>query len=97
MAERGGEHRAVRSAENLKKGNRMDEEYIYAPDITFTSLDRTVLYPDGCIYNRAAIVCPKEKRKDGECDNCGWNPRVAHRRIYYIRKEMYEQDVRDSI
>lgn len=72
------------------------EEYEYAPDVTM-ALDTSVLYPDGCKFNRAAIECPEKKRKDGDCDHCGWNPRVARRRSYYIRKEMYEKDVRDSV
>ena len=75
----------------------MDEEYEYAPDITMSDLDRSIFYPDGCKFNRSAIVCPAKTRKDGDCERCGWNPRVARRRSYYIRKEMYEQDVRDSV
>ena len=96
MAERGGEHRPIRTAENLKKGNQMDEDYTYDAEMA-PKFDCTSLYPDGCVYNRSAIICPKDKRKPNECDHCGWNPRVAHRRSYQIRKEMYEQDVRDSV
>lgn len=73
------------------------DEYEYAPDVTMSALDTSVLYPDGCKFNRAAIVCPEKKRKDGDCDRFGWNPRVARYRSYLIRKEMYEKDVRDSV
>ena len=73
------------------------DEYEYAPDITMSALDTSVLYPDGCKFNRSAIICEEKKRKDGDCERCGWNPRVARRRSYYIRKEMYEQDAGNSV
>lgn len=70
----------------------MDEEYSYAPDISYVHVEPDVLYPDGCDFNRAAIVCPPKKRSEGQCEKCGWNPRVARRRSYLIRKQIYEEE-----
>ena len=75
----------------------VDEEYTYAPDITMSELDTSILYPDGCKFKRSAIVCEEKKRKDGDCDRCGWNPRVARRRSYLIRKQMEEDDARNAV
>lgn len=69
----------------------MDEDYIYEPDITMSALDTSILYPDGCKFNRSAIICPEKKRYDGQCEKCGWNPRVARRRSYLIRKQLEEE------
>ena len=49
------------------------------------------VYPDGCKFNNAAVVCPKDKRYDGICETCGWNPRVARQRTLKIVKEMQEK------
>lgn len=69
------------------------EEYYYESDITFgfgkTGID--ALYPDGCDFNKSAIVCPPKRRYAGQCDKCGWNPRVARRRSYLIRKKLEEE------
>lgn len=83
-------HHTVNATEDI--GGKMDEDYTYAPDITMDKLDTSVLYPDGCIYNRSAIECPEKKRYDGQCEKCGWNPRVSRHRAYLIRKQLYEEE-----
>ena len=72
--------------------NTYADENTYAPDISYVNISPDVLYDDGCDFNKPAIVCKPESRKPGQCDKCGWNPRVARRRSYLIRKEMDEQN-----
>lgn len=68
----------------------IDEEYELGVDMIPKYHNTIFVYPDGCVFNNAAVICPKEKRYDGICDKCGWNPRVARQRAYRIRKERQE-------
>ena len=69
---------------------RDDDFELYGDEIPKYN-NTTFVYPDGCTFNNAAVVCPKERRYDGICDTCGWNPRVARQRALKIRKEMREK------
>ena len=42
-----------------------------------------------CRYHRekGGISCDQKKRTDADCERCGWNPKVARRRIWKIREE----------
>lgn len=41
---------------------------------------------------KGGVMCEKKKRLPDSCDRCGWNPRVAHRRAFQIRKKIYEME-----
>lgn len=54
---------------------------------------------DTCRFHmeKGGVACDKQRRKDGDCDKCGWNPRVAHKRSYKIRKMMeMEEEARNA-
>lgn len=70
----------------------MDEDYRYTADISYSHINLSLMYPDGCDFNKEAVVCPPNRRYDGQCEKCGWNPRVARRRSYLIRKQLYEEE-----
>lgn len=72
-----------------------EDDYRYMADISYSNINPAVLYPDGCDYHKEAVVCPPNKRYEGQCETCGWNPRVARRRSYLIRK-MFEEEANGS-
>lgn len=47
-----------------------------------------VAFKDCCMHNMN-ISCPKNDRKPGACNKCGWNPAVAIRRMQKTRKELH--------
>jgi len=68
------------------------DEYLYESDIGYTCVGFEVKFEDGCDFNPQNIVCPPNKRKRGQCERCGWNPKIARRRCYQIRKRMEGED-----
>ena len=48
------------------------------------------LFDVGCKFytRRAGVVCPKDSRKAGQCEKCGWNPTVEKQRKEQIKRRM---------
>ena len=80
------------------------EEYFGGALVTLTDseverITRDWLPGEVCKYHeeKGGVVCPEKRRKPGDCDHCGWNPKVAHRRSYRIRKMLYEEDTGNNV
>ena len=52
---------------------------------------------DVCRFHRekGGVVCNQKRRTDDDCEHCGWNPRVARRRLKKIKERMEEEDAAD--
>ena len=44
---------------------------------------------DGCKFRPGGVQCTDHSM----CYKCGWNPRVATKRKYRIRKEIYDAEI----
>lgn len=64
------------------------------PEYGFRGFDEN----DTCRFHmeKGGVACEKKRRQPDDCDRCGWNPKVAHRRSYMIRKKIYEADTEDA-
>ena len=50
-----------------------------------------LLEMDGCIYNPVGVQCTRWKTEENPCRDCGWNQKVAERRLKEaIKKKMEE-------
>lgn len=45
-----------------------------------------------CRYHRekGGVMCNQKRRKDSDCERCGWNPRVARMRTKKIKERLGE-------
>lgn len=46
-----------------------------------------------CRFHRekGGVVCDQKRRTDYDCEHCGWNPRVARRRVRQYKERMEKE------
>lgn len=71
----------------------MEEYYggklYYATDDDIEKLLNGFNLDEVCKYHRekGGVVCDQKRRTDADCERCGWNPRVARRRLRKIKEQ----------
>lgn len=46
-----------------------------------------------CRFHRekGGVMCNQKRRTDADCERCGWNPRVARRRLIKIKEQRWKE------
>lgn len=49
---------------------------------------------DTCRFHleKGGVMCDEKTQKSGKCERCGWNPQVARRRTYQMKKSIKESN-----
>ena len=70
----------------------MEEYYggklYYATDDDIAKLLNGFNLDEVCKFHKekGGVVCDQKRRTDADCERCGWNPRVARRRLKKIKE-----------
>ena len=71
----------------------MEEYYggklYYATDDDIAKLLNGFNLDEVCKFHKekGGVVCDQKRRTDADCVRCGWNPRVARRRLRKIKEQ----------
>ena len=75
------------------------EEYFGGTLITLSDAEVSAMLRDFdpeevCRFHleKGGVICQAKKRKPGECEHCGWNPRIARRRAYQVRRWLEDME-----
>lgn len=60
-------------------------------------LRRDFKLDDVCRYHRekGGVVCDQKRRTDADCERCGWNPRIARRRVRQFKERKEKENAPD--